>query len=221
MLGKVVSYISTKKFGFIKGDDGESYFFHFSSLMNKADESKLVRGVVVEFDPIPTPKGLAAKKVVVPEVFFKQQLVKFFTSRSSQPKYGKVLSRRTLCTRFFKDPNEGRSYINELAQESGCNAILNLEFEKTTFSSGNYQYTVHAFKGDFAVVVEDIPCAIEEAETAPGLEIEEKISEFERKFAVVNQRETQAREKQLSKSRTGLYLLVAVLFAIGLFVASR
>ena len=68
MRGKVVSYISTKKYGFITGDDGESYFLHFSSLLDKANEKKLLKNVVVEFDPTPTPKGMSAKKVHVPVV---------------------------------------------------------------------------------------------------------------------------------------------------------
>ncbi|MDO8253174.1 cold-shock protein [Shewanella algae] len=41
MKGKVVSYVSSKKFGFINGDDGESYFLHVSALVNRSDEAKL------------------------------------------------------------------------------------------------------------------------------------------------------------------------------------
>ncbi|WP_345888544.1 hypothetical protein [Shewanella algae] len=41
MKGKVVSYVSSKKLGFINGDDGESYFLHVSALVNRSDEAKL------------------------------------------------------------------------------------------------------------------------------------------------------------------------------------
>ncbi|MBO2609228.1 cold shock domain-containing protein [Shewanella chilikensis] len=43
MKGKVVSYVSSKKFGFINGDDGESYFLHVSALVNRSDEVRKVR----------------------------------------------------------------------------------------------------------------------------------------------------------------------------------
>jgi cold shock CspA family protein len=39
--GKVVSYISQKKYGFITGEDDESYFLHSSSLLDKANEKKI------------------------------------------------------------------------------------------------------------------------------------------------------------------------------------
>jgi len=47
--GKVVSYLAAKKYGFIQGDDGESYFLHFSELLDKKDEGKLVKGSMVHF----------------------------------------------------------------------------------------------------------------------------------------------------------------------------
>ncbi|MBO2592470.1 cold shock domain-containing protein [Shewanella algae] len=43
MKGKVVSYVSSKKFGFINGDDGESYFLHVSAMVNRSDEVRKVR----------------------------------------------------------------------------------------------------------------------------------------------------------------------------------
>lgn len=60
--GQVVSFIAEKKYGFIKGDDGESYFFHLSGLLDKSEESKVVKNAYLTFDPSPTPKGDVAKK---------------------------------------------------------------------------------------------------------------------------------------------------------------
>jgi cold shock CspA family protein len=39
MKGRVASYITNKKYGFITGEDGESYFLHFSNLSDKKYES--------------------------------------------------------------------------------------------------------------------------------------------------------------------------------------
>lgn len=86
--GKVVSYLASKKYGFINGEDGESYFFHFSHLSDKSDEEKLIKGVVVEFDPVPSPKGLAAQRISVPEVYFRTTPVDFIMSKHKNPRVG-------------------------------------------------------------------------------------------------------------------------------------
>ena len=220
MKGKVVSYISTKKYGFITGDDGESYFLHFSSLLDKANENKLVKGVIVEFDPTPTPKGMSAKKVKVPEVHFKKQLTEFFITKKSQPKYGKIEKSHSLSTRFFKDPNEGREHIKQLAIKSGCNAILNQSFEKDTFSSGNYQYTVHAFKGDFALVAEQSPCENKKIELDSYKEFQDLISKFDEKFKEVKEIEDEARKKQFETSYTGCLIFIGIFLFILIAIAS-
>lgn len=210
MKGKLVSYISNKKYGFINGDDGESYFLHFSSLNEKSDESKLIKGVVVEFDPTPTPKGLAATKVNVPEVYFKKKLVDFFITKNRKPQHGNVERIHSINTRFFKDPNEGRNHIKQLAIEAGCNSILNISFEKSTFSSGNYKYTVHAFKGDFALVSENIPCNLKAHESKSHEQLEFQAEQFTQKFKVVQSRESEARAKQLEKNYVALYIILGV-----------
>jgi cold shock CspA family protein len=219
--GKVVSYISTKKYGFITGDDGESYFLHFSSLLDKANEDKLVKGVIVEFDPIPTPKGLTAKKVNVPEVYFKKRLIDFFITKKSQPKYGSVEKLYSISTRFFRDPNEGREHIKQLAIESGCNAIINFGFEKNTFSSGNYQYTVHAFKGDFALVSGELPCENKQLELDSYKEFHSYASQFSDKFKTIQERENEARKKQLepSSSSSSPGCLIFMCFLIFVVIA--
>ncbi|QFI37823.1 cold shock domain-containing protein [Moritella marina ATCC 15381] len=218
MKGKIISYISAKKFGFICGDDGESYFLHVSSLLDKANESKLVKDVVVEFEPTETPKGLAAKQVHVPDVNFKKQLVAFFTAKSNQPRYGYVVARHTLSTRFFKDQNEGRSHIKQLAADIGCNAILNTNVEKVTFSEGGEDFTMHSFSGDFALVTEDVPCNID-TECAESVEIiEAKVTAVAGQFQRVNNTEIKAKAKQLRKSNPRLIaagvVIVGALFAL-------
>lgn len=221
MKGKVVSYVRNKKFGFVNGDDGESYFLHFSTLLNKADENKLIKGVVIEFDPTPSPKGLAAKKVKVPEVFFKDQLVSFFTSKNNQPKHGKVELRNTINTRFFKDPNKGREHITKLAKEAGYNAILNLGFEKNTFADGNYNYTVHAFKGDFALVTEKIPCDTKEQEAKSEASLKSQLEQTAVKFKATYDQESEARRKQLEKNYTGCLVILTIIVFIALFVVLK
>ncbi len=63
--GKVVSYDENKKFGFIRDEKGQSYFFHISSLTKefKAKTKNLKIGLSVSFEPAAEPKGMAAKKI--------------------------------------------------------------------------------------------------------------------------------------------------------------
>lgn len=220
MKGKIISYISAKKFGFICGDDGESYFLHVSSLLDKANESKLVKDVVVEFEPTDTPKGLAAKEVHVPDVNFKKQLVAFFTAKSNQPRYGNVVARHALSTRFFKDQNEGRSHIKKLAADIGCNAILNTNVEKVTLSEGGEDLTMYSFSGDFALVTEDVPCNNDtECDESVAI-IETNVASVARQFQRVNNTEMKAKAKQLRKFNPlllmGAVVILGVIFAISM-----
>ena len=190
------------------------YFFHFSSLLDKANEQKLVKDVIVEFDPTPTPKGMSAKKVHVPIVYFKKNLVDFFITKQAQPKHGCIEKSYSIETQFFKDPNEGREHIKELAVKSGCNAILNLGFEKNTFSSGNYQYTVHAFNGVFALITDNIPCDNEQSSRDSHDELQLLKSKFSTKFKQVQEVEAEARRKQLESNYTFLFVILGIIFFV-------
>jgi cold shock CspA family protein len=218
MKGKVVSYVKEKKYGFVNGDDGESYFLHFSNLLDKSDETKLVKGVVLDFDPTPTNRGLAANKVTFPKVYFKKQLVDFFISKSSNPKHGNVEKRHSISTRFIKDPKESQVHIKQLAIESGCNSILNLEFEKDTFSYGNYLYTVHAYKGDFALVSEKIPCNSLAIEKESENELDSKIKQFDNEFRIIYEREIEARANQFKPKDYTARGVIALIFVFVLII---
>ncbi|MFT6910748.1 MAG: cold shock CspA family protein [Oleiphilaceae bacterium] len=219
--GIVVAYISSKKYGFINGEDGESYFLHFSNLLDKSSEHKLIKGIVVEFDPIPTPKGLAAKDVCIQETYVLKKMVDFFITKQKIPKSLNVEVSHPISTHFFKDPNEGREYIKQLAIEAECNAILGLEFEKNTFSDGNYKYTVHAFKGHFALVSENVPCSAKRDELESALELNSLLDRFNSQFKVIQTREHQLRKKQLETSHTGCIIALVILFIVIMFVLSN
>ncbi len=86
MEGKVVSFLVDKRYGFIDGEDGNSYFVHQNEIHGKTG---LVPGQTVTFDPIPTPKGYAAKKVnpgTRPERIFSNPDKFVFSRKSSVPK---------------------------------------------------------------------------------------------------------------------------------------
>ncbi|MBW8191346.1 cold shock domain-containing protein [Neiella marina] len=213
MKGKMVSFVESKNFGFATGDDGESYFVHGSALCDKTQRSKLGKGAIISFEPHPTPKGLRANNVQINTELTGQKLVEFFTTKSSEPKHGKVLSRENFSTSFFKDPNVGRKRIIDLAQKAGANAILNLNFEKHTFSEGNYRYTMHAFSGQFAVVSETVPFTNESDKIQHQAVIDNVRNALSGETAKLQAPERFAREEQL-KSGPGGGEVMAVILAL-------
>ena len=145
-------------------------------------------------------------------------------SKYPNPKHGHVEKRLPLSTQFFEEPDEGREHIKKLAVEAGCNAILNLKYEKDTFSSGNYQYSVHAFKGDFAIVTQRIPCDIKEEAAESVKLIKELIEAFTSQFQAVCEQESEKRRKQLEGpgpvDYTGCLFILIILLILMLIVTS-
>lgn len=58
MEGRVVKFFDNKGYGFITGEDGESYFFHISQLINS---QSIDRGDFVYFSPTISNKGKQAR----------------------------------------------------------------------------------------------------------------------------------------------------------------
>ncbi len=217
MKGTVASYVATKKFGFINGEDNQNYFFHVSALKQKADEERLIVGAHLDFDPTPTAKGLSAKQITVHRTYLKKKLVPFFTTKSESPKTGTVEVKKFMRTAFMKDLNGLKKKFNDLAYEAGCNAILNLQIESTTFSEGNYNYTVHACQGDFAIVTEQSMCRTEVESQESIFEIEQVIDNFEDLFDSIFERENKIREDQF-KDEGNLGCLYIIIIALIIFI---
>lgn len=220
--GKVVSYLTIKKYGFIKGDDGADYFFHFKNLLDKDTEQKLVKNAVVSFDPTPSPKGLVAKKVAVQNVFFKKELVDFFTTQNTKPAHGTVEISGFIRTPFYNDLSDAKQHMKRLAVELGCSAVLNQQIEKKKCEDDNYIFSMYACSGDLAIVTEAIACDNEAIATESLHEIEEILSKFNSRFNLVYMRERTAREQQFRKSSSGcLFVFVAVVGLMLLFLLER
>lgn len=62
MKGKVLRFNKNKGFGFIKGEDGNDIFFHYSQLVMDGFKD-IAEGSDVEFDLEESPKGLRANNV--------------------------------------------------------------------------------------------------------------------------------------------------------------
>lgn len=64
MKGTVIRLVKEKPFGFLRGEDGNEYFFHASSVVN-GSFNDVKYGQTVEFEPSESEKGLRAEDVYI------------------------------------------------------------------------------------------------------------------------------------------------------------
>jgi len=156
--GKVVSYSNEEKYGFIRSDDdGESYFFHISDV-GKTDQAEISIGRIVQFDDVPGPKGMAAKKVSAVESYslYESPGEDVIVSKSEACGNGNeaVHIVRTVQVEH-EEPDTAVQILKGKATAIGCNAILNLTRSKrtgTAWTNSNYKYSIHQMSGDIALV---------------------------------------------------------------------
>lgn len=57
MKGTITRVLLSKGYGFIRGSDGKSRFFHVTSVTPQREFERMFEGQAVEFDPIPGKRG--------------------------------------------------------------------------------------------------------------------------------------------------------------------
>lgn len=157
MNGIIKTYLPEKEYGFIDGDDGKSYFFQAREVKNKSQLRNLCEGEYVSFEQHATPKGYRASncfllnsseinRFVVPD--------KFLTSRSSKIDGWDVIEKGNWFVHgsSSESPDAAKSLLIENATHTSANALIEVEYYKTTGSTpgtgkGTYYFTIHNFKG--------------------------------------------------------------------------
>lgn len=158
MDGVVKSYVAEKRFGFIDGNDGKSYFFHLTHFVDRQAPEAIREGLMLRFDPTPGPKGLQARRIHI-EKTHAVMLVepdKFIVSKDQDPRYGVVLYRAPRIE-FESDESidKAKNRLFEQAASIGANAILSLTYRRDTGHAGNYVYSIHAYSGHPAIVMHE------------------------------------------------------------------
>lgn len=153
--GEVISFVASKGYGFISGDDGERYFVHQKDV--KGGEP-LTSGQRVTFVPTPSPKGSKARHVlpgIGPTLIYTNP-DNFVWSKSGAPKGMEVMMITGDGWAQSNDPNLARGMLVAQAQENGANAVIFASLEKYTDSAAtgcsNYRFTMHRFTGQYAIV---------------------------------------------------------------------
>ncbi|WP_058118980.1 cold-shock protein [Photobacterium kishitanii] len=214
MEGTVVSYLKNKKYGFVLGDDGESYFLHYSSLNNKHDEDFLIKNVKVSFDQKPTPKGLAAIKVDIYPSLTAMKMLPFFMIHTSQPKSGEVVKTAYTQTKFYKSSHEAKYQLKLLTGAVGGNAILDLQLDKKTFQDGNYKYTMYSYGGNIALVFKQVFVSNEDEQKKLMEEYTDCITAFEKREYKILSEQKEILNSQLETNDKGCFIIIAIFIVL-------
>ncbi|MDP2804989.1 MAG: cold shock domain-containing protein [Gallionellaceae bacterium] len=161
MEGVIKTFLSDKKYGFIKGDDGKDYYFRADSFKNKAAIENICDGALVVFDTVASPKGYRAVGCSLVEQSGVTTYVtpsEFMFSKSNNLKGWDIVERGDwiVCGTSRDSPDSAKSQMAYNARSLGANALLDVEYFKTTGSEqgtgqGTYQYTIHNYKGRIAM----------------------------------------------------------------------
>lgn len=152
MTGSIKNYLHQKKFGFILGDDNNDYFFHENGLISSNQVSQIVDGALVEFDPSVSPRGYKANKVSIKSMNTVAKFIvpdSIITSKTDTVNGWEILQEcEWVITASDKgDPDNVRSTLKKLARSIGANGLTYMNYQKSTGSEGNYQFTVHNITG--------------------------------------------------------------------------
>jgi len=163
MQGTIKSYLPSKHYGFIKGDDGRDYFFHVQDLLNSRDVVKLCEAVRIQFAAVTTEKGDRAKALVLENASVPVDTYvppeEFLTSSATQIGGWTVLEHSDWLVHGTSrgDPANARREAISHAQAIGANGLLDLEYFTTTGSeqgtgSGIHHFTIHHYRGRAVVL---------------------------------------------------------------------
>ncbi|OIQ52036.1 cold-shock DNA-binding domain protein [Pseudodesulfovibrio hydrargyri] len=151
MEGRIKTFLPSKAYGFIEGDDGKSYFFHMQDF--KPATARIEENLFVAFEETATPKGYRAKNVelIGGQIEYQEIFDGFRTSRKGKPNGTDVLFSAMVAV-GDKDLDLAKRELAYMANRFGCNAVLNIVYSKETRSRGNYRYSYHNFTGECVVM---------------------------------------------------------------------
>ena len=162
MHGTIKTFLPDKQYGFIKGNDGKDYFFTQNAFADKRHRSQLYDGALVVFEPTATPRGYKAIQCqLLDSATIDTYIVpdEFQISKSASIRDWEIVELGDWILHASSDSSldDAKRILIKRAQSIHANAIVNLEYDRGTGSSGNYQYSIHYFQARPAVVAKKNP----------------------------------------------------------------
>ena len=159
MDGAVTSYLASKGYGFIHGDDGRDYFLHSTDIVGDCPP---VEGQRLTFEETATPKGYRARNVKAIENMGPVRYLvpdSVMQSRSSDIPGWETLqsSLWTVHGSSRGSPDDAKDEVLRRASSLGANGVVLLSYYKTTGSEagtgrGTHHFTIHNFKAHPVIV---------------------------------------------------------------------
>ncbi len=219
MTGKVKSSSDEKRYGFILGDDKITYFFHYNDFMQSKDNVKI--GNLVRFASKPTPKGMKAVEISIienqfPYYEFGKELI---ICKTMEPKYNKVLFLSGVFEASARDINKPLEMLKSKAKEFGCNAILCLEYRRTSVTDdGNYYYSWHTNIGRLALIGKEEFTDNEEKSEMSKKELQNKIADIQ-EHERLEEEAKKERDSMITEEKHSMRnIFITVIIAIVLFI---
>lgn len=175
--GKIASYVDNK-YGFIKGDDGSSYFFHYSDFVE--DKSLITVGQSVQFTALATPKGMAAKNIKFAKDYIYKYLPEFRLYRYGEKVDGIIEWSYQHTTKDFHTIEEARNSLIDKAHVFGVNAVIDARLETSQQTDlNNYTYKVHSYTAELAMLSNNGHCSTRKEADRKTLHFEQMIQKAE------------------------------------------
>jgi cold shock CspA family protein/uncharacterized protein YbjQ (UPF0145 family) len=152
MNGKIKTYLPSKKYGFIKGDDEKDYYFRAVEFADKNQLNMICEDAFVAFEERATPKGYRAVKcsLINPSDILTYTVPdSVIISRSNIVNGWDIMEYGNWIVHGGSENSlqEAKNDAIEGAVAIGANALIDFDYYKTTGSSGNYKFTIHNFRG--------------------------------------------------------------------------
>ncbi|MDR3163252.1 MAG: cold shock domain-containing protein [Helicobacteraceae bacterium] len=160
MKGVIKSYLPSKEYGYIMGDDGKNYFFRARSV--RTDPQMIADGYPVHFEEKANPNGYEALNVFC-EILANISAImyevpeRFHIYRDWVKDGMEVLEESSweVCgstTISGESPEDAKDDMIARAKQLGANAIVHSRYNKGVGREGSYRFRTHHFVGVPVVV---------------------------------------------------------------------
>ena len=152
--GNVVSVSGS--YGFVRDEEGISYYFNQRDLQGGARISDIAIGDKLTFSPKAGPKGMIASGARKVESYPLYEAGKklIFSKKPNPFRAHELMFKETFIriqTMWYSSPDAARSQMDEVVESTGANAVINAQMLKDTWNDGNYYYSMHSYVADVGV----------------------------------------------------------------------
>lgn len=151
MEGTVSTYLPSKGYGFVKGDDGRDYFLHCDDVPAGVE---VAEGLRLIFEEAATPKGYRARRASVgAKAAIAWELpTELLTSKTGEVKGWDVIEPAAwmMTSSSRESPDDARDQLQRAAMEIGATGIVQMRYFKSRGSEagtgrGTHHFTIHHF----------------------------------------------------------------------------